>query len=159
MGSIMTTGEIIQLLVGSGGLLAFLVVVFKMGKMAKTIESVEKSITELRSDMDHRFKDAKSDMNHRFAELKSDMDKRFEAVDRRFEAVEKKFEAVDKRFDTMDKKFEIIDRKLEALDDRFESMQYDIHGLAMQLGKLETRVEERTLRVVHADYDKTPAMG
>ena len=43
-------------------------------------------------------------------------------------------------------------------DHHFEKLDKDITDMKVQLGKLETRVEERTLRVIHVDkstVDKT----
>jgi hypothetical protein len=80
------------------------------------------------------------------------LDKKFDSIDKRFESMDKKFES---RFESMDKKFESrfesmdkkFDSKFEILFSELKEIRKDINRIELQVGKLETRVEERTLRV------------
>lgn len=48
-----------------------------------------------------------------------------------------------------------IDKKFDAVMDEIKEMKKDINAINVQIGKLETRVEERTLRVVHTQRTGT----
>jgi hypothetical protein len=52
-------------------------------------------------------------------------------------------------FGKIDQRLENIEHKIEKLDGKIEKLESTIGTMAIQLGKLETRVEERTLRVIH----------
>lgn len=99
----MTWVDIIQLLIGSGGLLGIGVLFFKMGRFAEKVDGLAFQMTK------------------GFAEV----DKRFGAVDKRFDKIE----------------CDINDIKENTKD------------IEIQLGILETRVEERTMR---PNYEKEP---
>ena len=55
---------------------------------------------------------------------------------------------LDKRFDNIDKRFDNISTELKDIGK-------DITDLKVQVGKLDTRVEERTLKVVHVQGNGT----
>jgi hypothetical protein len=88
------------------------------------------------------------------------IDKKFDHVDKRFEQMDKKFE---QKFEQIDKKFEQrfeqIDKKFEQrfdqVDKKFEQVNTQLTTLNVQIAKLETRVEERTLRVIHVEKTGT----
>lgn len=90
----MTTFEIIQILLGSGGLIGIVLLFFQLGRFAQKIESLE------------------IDSKKNFLEIKGDI----------------------------------------------KEMKHSINAIEIQLSKLETRVEERTLRVVQPTYPREPAM-
>lgn len=97
----MTTVEIIELLLGSGGLIGIFVLVFRMGRMVQKIDAFSIS-----------FEDFKGCSARSFSEIKCDI----------------------------------------------KDMKVRLNTMEVQLGKLETRVEERTLRVVQPRYDREPAV-
>ena len=69
-------------------------------------------------------------------------------VDQRFKEVNGKLVSIDERFNKMDEK---IDKGFERLETKIDAQSAKIVMIEITLGKLETRVEERTLRVVHVD--------
>lgn len=79
----METTEIFQILIGSGGLLGIIILVFRTGKIVEKVENSDKKISEIKDDI----KDIKRALGN----------------------------------------------------------------MEVQIGKLETRVEERTLRVIHVE--------
>jgi hypothetical protein len=48
-----------------------------------------------------------------------------------------------------------MDKGFESLRIELKEIRSDIARLNVQVGKLETRVEERTLRAVHYDHEAT----
>ncbi len=44
----------------------------------------------------------------------------------------------------------VVSKRFEKIDAKLEKIDRDITDLKVQVGKLETRVEERTLRVIHS---------
>lgn len=91
----MTIAEIIQIFIGSGGLLGILILTFRMGKVVQKIDTLEKTCSE------------------NFAEIKTDI----------------------------------------------KDMKARISAVELQIGRLEIRVEERTLRVVKDIYEsREPAV-
>ena len=44
----------------------------------------------------------------------------------------------------------VLSKRFEKIDAKLEKIDRDITDLKVQVGKLETRVEERTLRVIHS---------
>jgi hypothetical protein len=90
----MTTFEIIQIFIGSGGLLGIIFIFFKMGKFAQKIETLDESCKK------------------NFTEIRNDI----------------------------------------------KEIKHSINALEIQMGKLETRVEERTLRTVQTNYAREPAV-
>lgn len=44
----------------------------------------------------------------------------------------------------------VLGKRFEKIDAKLEKIDRDITDMKVQMGKLETRVEERTLRVIHA---------
>ena len=69
--------EIIKFVLGSGGLIGVIVIVFRFGKVFEKLES-----------MDRKF-DA--------------IDKKFDAVEKRFDKIDEKFDKIDQRFNHIDK--------------------------------------------------------
>lgn len=90
----MTTIEIIQLFLGSGGLLGILFLAFRTGKIVQKIDTLEEHC------------------NKNFLEMKMDI----------------------------------------------KDIKRSISSMEVQIGRLETRVEERTLRVVKDTYMQEPAI-
>jgi peptidoglycan hydrolase CwlO-like protein len=115
----MTTVEIIQLFIGSGGLIGIVFLFFRMGKFAQKVENLENSVIEFKGQVKSAFLDTS--------------------------------DQIDKKFDELDKRFDKIETDIKELD-------HSLTNIKVQIGKLETRVEERTLRVVQPDYDRTPAV-
>jgi peptidoglycan hydrolase CwlO-like protein len=97
----MTTFEIIQLFIGSGGLIGVILLFFQLGKFAQKIDAIDQRIEEF-----------KKDTGKNFLEVKCEI----------------------------------------------KEMKHSINALEIQLGRLETRVEERTLRVVQPNYGREPAV-
>ena len=58
--------------------------------------------------------------------------------------------------DKMDNGFLSVDKRLEKIDSKLDALEKGQSDLRVQLGKLETRVEERTLRVVHTTKEIRP---
>ena len=90
----MTTVEIIELILGSGGLIGICIVIFRMGKIVQNIETLDENCKK------------------NFSEMRADI----------------------------------------------KEIRQGINVIEVQIGKLETRVEERTLRVVQPNYEKEPAV-
>lgn len=105
----MTTFEIIQLFIGSGGLIGILIIAFHMGKFSNKIESMDKKIDQLEN------------------------------------ALEKKIHKVETAISDYNKMHQ---QEFDFLKQETKEMQRTLHNIQVQVGKLETRVEERTLRVV-----------
>lgn len=58
-------------------------------------------------------------------------------------------------FQRVETAIESMDRKIDKLDARVGKIEECLTEMRVQIGKLETRVDERTLRVVHTIKDKT----
>lgn len=69
---------------------------------------------------------------------------------------EKKQEAFEKNIDD---RFNKMDEKFHRLDERLGRIESALTIISVQIGKLETRVEERTLRVVHVSRDEKEQMA
>lgn len=63
---------------------------------------------------------------------------------------------IDSMNDKMDNGFLSVDKRLEKIDSKLDALEKGQSDLRVQLGKLETRVEERTLRVVHTTKEIRP---
>lgn len=120
--------EIIKIALGSAGFLGTAigigVMIFKTGKIVQRIDTIEKKV-------DYGFKK---------------VEERFEKVDERFQKMEEKF---DKKFieleEKMDSKFEKMEQKM---DSRFRKLEDNLPTISIAIGKLEVRLEERTLRTL-----------
>lgn len=81
----------------------------------------------------------------------------FGKIDERFNRIDEKFKSIDENFKTMDEKsegrFKImgdrIDDKFRQLEDKINDISRNISSIKSALVILETRVEERTLKVVY----------
>lgn len=141
----MTTKEIIELLLGSGGLLGILFIVFRMGRTVQCITTMGNTIIEF-----------KSENNEKFKQFRIDVDERFESFNRHLE----------KHFNEMktDNKKSITEMKADNerilcdIRSDIKEIKHSINSMEVQIGKLETRVEERTLRVVNGEYDRNGAL-
>lgn len=102
-----------------------------------------------------------------FAWMWSRLDKRFDFIDRKFEQVDKRFEHMEHKFeqkiDQLDKKFEQridqmdkkFEQKIDQIITKMDQTNFQLSSINMQIAKLETRVEERTLRVIHVEKTGT----
>ena len=59
------------------------------------------------------------------------------------------------RWSRLDKRFDNIDKRFDNISTELKDIGKDITDLKVQVGKLETRVEERTLKVVHVQGNGT----
>lgn len=78
---------------------------------------------------------------------------KIESFDEKFASIDRRFELLDHKLDAMDKKFEA---RFDKVDEKLASLDKGQNELRIQVGKLETRVEERTLRVVHTTREIKP---
>lgn len=119
----MTNFEIIQLFLGSGGLIGILFLFFKIGKTAQKITQIDTSLDDFKLHVKSSFIDSQDYFDKRLIEMKLDNEKFLFEI----------------RTDIKD-----IKRCLNSIE--------------VQIGKLETRVEERTLRVIKGNYEHEPAV-
>lgn len=52
-----------------------------------------------------------------------------------------------------------LDKRFDKIDSKFEKIDFDLVSLKVSMGKLETRVEERTLKVVHVEKTGDTCIG
>ena len=146
----MTTKEIIELILGSGGLIGIFILIFRMGSLVEKVNTIgasleefkgetKKNFSDMRADTDNKFSETKIDMGKKFSEMRIDMDKKFSEMRA----------DTDKKFSEM--KVEMVKSFIEVKSE-LKEIKNSLNCMEVQLGKLETRVEERTLRVVHSDH-------
>ncbi len=107
LGKNMSILEIIQLIIGSGGALGILLIVFRFGKMAEKMNTISTKLSA---------NDAKIDMLS--LNVKKDI----------FESKEE------------------LKREISKLDSHSQQIYTALSCIQVQIGKLEIRLEERTLR-------------
>lgn len=71
-------------------------------------------------------------------------------IDSEFHYIGNKFVDVEKK---MDSRFLDLEKKIDKVIVGLEELKKDVTSLDMRLGKLEVRVEERTLRVIHVPHE------
>jgi flagellar motility protein MotE (MotC chaperone) len=113
-----TNAEIIQLVIGSGGAVGFLIIIFKMGQVAQKIETMIVKMDEIKSDLKKEISDVKTELKKELSDGKTES------------------------------KNDITEVKLDI-----KSINAKLGSMDTQMGKLEVRLEERTLRV-HYDSNK-----
>jgi hypothetical protein len=101
-------------------------------------EDVNKSIGELRVEMNAGFQSIRSEMNLRFEQV----DERFKQVDERFKQIDERFDRfeqkVDKRFDRLEERLDRFEQKWEQRVERLE-IKIDKTGKALTDGFDEAR--------------------
>lgn len=105
----MTTVDIIQLLIGSGGLLGLVIMFFRMGRFAEKVDNLCKKVDGFDHSCEYNFREMRSD--------------------------------------------------LKKIGSEISEVKASINELEVQMGILETRVEERTFRAYVTPYPKTNEMS
>lgn len=134
--------EILNLILGSGGILGIGFLVFRTGKIVKTVENLEKKVDKLEQKTEEGFKE----VDRKFEKFEEKIDKKFEKFEEKINDKFEKFEEkVDERFKEFDKKmderFKESDRKS---DERFKKLEDNLPLINISIAKIEFKLDPRT---------------